>query len=73
MAYPLLGPRFCGTLLKRHWAEERLQFEHGCSPASDWASHLIFLRRHSSQARDTLERFRGGVLSGIAMAAVYDG
>jgi hypothetical protein len=62
--HPLLGPRFCGTRLNRHCALDRRQLEQGCSLASDWASHLIFLRRHSSQARDTLDRFRGGVASG---------
>jgi hypothetical protein len=62
-AYPLLGPRFWGTRLKRHWVLDRRQFEQGRSVASDWASHLIFLRRHSSQARDTLDRLRGGVAS----------
>lgn len=63
LTYPLLGPRFCGTRLNKHWAFERRQLEQGWSVASDWASHLIFLRRHSSHARDTLDRFRGGVVS----------
>lgn len=64
LMYPLLGPRFCGTRLNRHCAFDLLQFEHGCSLASDCASHLIFFRRHSSHARDTLDRFLGGVMSG---------
>lgn len=33
--YPLLGPRFCGTRLKRHCAFDLLQLEHGCSTSSD--------------------------------------
>jgi hypothetical protein len=42
------------------------QLEHGLSPVSDCASHLIFLRRHSSHARETLDRFLGGMLSFMA-------
>jgi hypothetical protein len=63
ITYPLLGPRFCGTRLKRQVADDRRQFVHGWSPASVGASHLIFFLRHSSQARDTLVLLRGGVLS----------
>lgn len=42
---------------------DRPQLEHGVSPVSDCASHLIFFLRHSSQARDTLDRFLGGTAS----------
>lgn len=62
-----------GCLLNWHRAPVRLQLEHASGPFSLVASHRIymlstwrgtrpgktrtFLRRHSSHARETLERF----------------
>jgi hypothetical protein len=53
--YPLLGPLFNGCLLKAQASPLLEQCEHGAVPVSSSASHRIFLRRHSSQARDTLD------------------
>ena len=39
--YPLLGPRFIGTLLKEHLEPTRLQLEHCSILVSDVASHRI--------------------------------
>lgn len=32
--YPLLGPRFWGTLLNKHLIDDRAQLEQGASPVS---------------------------------------
>jgi hypothetical protein len=65
LSYPLLGPLFWGTRLNKHLMDDRAQLEHGVSPESVVASHLIFFRRHSSHARETLDRFLGGMPSGM--------
>ena len=62
--YPLLGPRFWGTRLNRQGMLALRQPEQTASPTSSCASHLTFFLRHSSQARDTLDRFLGGVSPG---------
>jgi hypothetical protein len=59
--YPLLGPRFIGTLLNWQVVPTRLQLEHESSPASPVASHRIFFRRHSSHALDTFDLFLGAI------------
>jgi hypothetical protein len=60
-AYPLLGPLFMGTLLNWQREPTRLQLVHCSLPSSPVASHLIFLRRHSSQARETFDLLRGAM------------
>lgn len=69
LMYPLLGPRFCGILLNSHALCARLQLVHATSPGSKNASHLTFFRRHSSQARETFDRFLGGMPSSYCIPA----